>query len=156
MAATGFKVFIRGQSGSVEDWRRALGAPDSELPELGKEEKEVARRMQIPEKEYARGVLVGIYAEKRKRQRGEKLGSEIERLLIPLGSYYQLKALTWDGTELKWSAKILSPKRVVEVAIPFEVADDVVDSGDSFSEERLKQLLLEALGRTDLVSEDRQ
>lgn len=152
MSSAHFNVFISGTTSSAEDWKKAMSAPESELPELSEQQKEVARKMGIDEKEYARGVLVGKYGEVRERERGEKLGKYIEEILHGLASsYYQLEALVREGTKGRWIARILTPKQVANVAIPSELADDVVDSAASQDIERLKRLVLENIGRSDLL-----
>jgi len=149
-----FQVFVSGMTGgSADDWTRAKNAPDSELPQLSEQQKDVARRMGIPEGEYARGVLVNKYSEERQRERGTKLGKHIDQVLHGLGSsYYQLQALVREGTKFRWVARITTPKGIKDVAIPFEVADDVIDSGAIQDNERLKEVLLKAVGHEELLN----
>ena len=152
--ASQFQVVVQGISGgSADDWTRAQSAPGSELPELSEQQKEVAGRMGIPEEEYARGVLVNKYSEERQLERGKKLGEQVDGILIGLGSsYYQLQALIREGTRFRWVARIVTPKGVKNVAIPFDVADDVVDSGAVQDIERLKQIVLSGIDRQDLIN----
>lgn len=150
---TQFEVFISGMSGgSSDDWKRAMSAPESELPQLSEQQKDVARRMGIPEKEYARGVLVSKYGEERQLERGRKFGAHIEGILSGLGGSYSLQALVREGVKLRWVARIATPKGIRNVAIPFEIADDVVDSAAIQDVERLKQLILKAVEREDLIN----
>ncbi len=149
---THFEVFISGVSGgSSDDWKRAMNAPESELPQLSEQQKDVARRMGIPEKEYARGVLVNKYSEERHLERGKKFGEHIDAILRGLDSSYQLQALVREGVKARWVARITTPKGIRNVAIPFEMADDVVDSETVQDIERLKQLILRAVDREELI-----
>jgi hypothetical protein len=151
--ASHFQVFVSGVAGgSDDDWARAEGAPDSELPQLSEQQKDIARRMEIPEAEYARGVLVNKYSEERLRDRGEKLGVQIDLLLRLLGASYVLQALVREGAKLRWLAIIATPEGVKKVAIPFEAADDVIDSGAVQDIERLKRIIFGALGREELLN----
>lgn len=149
-----FQVFVSGVSGgSADDWARAQSAPDSELPQLSEQQKDIARRMGIPETEYARGVLVNKYSEERQRDRGKKLGEHIDKILYGLGSsYYQLQALVREGVKFRWIARIMTPQGVKNVAIPFEIADDVIDSGAVQDIERLKEIILKAVGREEMLN----
>jgi len=151
MATPHFDVFISGSTGSVEDWQNAMNAPKSELPKLNDEQKEVARKMGISQEEYARGVLVGHYGENRQKQRGEKLGQRIEEILAGLGHTYELEALLREGVKFRWVARIKTAQQPKNVAIGFELADDVIDSGTVQDMERLRIMMLEALGRKDLL-----
>lgn len=151
--ASQFQVFVSGMTGgSADDWARAQNAPDSELPELSEHQKDIARRMGIPEAEYARGVLVNKYSEEKQRDRGRKLGDHIDRILYGLGSYYQIQALVREGVKGRWVARITTSKGIKNVAIPFEIADDVVDSGAVQDIERLKEVILKAVGREELLN----
>jgi len=151
MAAPHFNVFVSGVTSSVEDWQKAMNAPKAELPKLNEEQQEVARKMGISEEEYARGVLVGQYGEKTQRERGQTLGQRIEEVLEGLGDPYRLEALIREGVKFRWVARISTPREPKNVAIGMELADDIIDSAVVQDLERLKVLLLEALGRRDLL-----
>jgi len=151
MAASHFNVFVSGVTGSVEDWQRAMNAPKTELPKLNDEQREVAGRMGISEEEYARGVLVGEYGENRQRQRGKVIGLRIEEILEGLGKPYALEALIREGVRERWVARINTPAEPKNVAINLDLADDVIDSGTVQDLERLRVLILQALGRSELL-----
>jgi len=151
MATQHFAVFVSGVTGSVEDWQKAMKAPKSELPKLNEEQKEVARKMAISEEEYARGVLAGQYGENRQRERGEGLGRRVEELLEGLGEPYRLIALIREVGKMRWVARINTPNEPKNIAIGVELADDIIDSATVQDLERLRILLLESLGRRDLL-----
>jgi hypothetical protein len=109
--------------------------------------------MGIPEEEYARGVLVGKFTEQRQIERGKRLGEHIEGVLQELGSaYYTLEALVREDVKARWVARITTPKAIRNVAIPLDLADDVVDSVTVQDLERLRQLILRAVGREELIN----
>jgi len=107
--------------------------------------------MGIPEKEYARGVLVQKYGEVRQKERGQRLGGRIDEILEGLGSDHKLDAVIREGTKLRWVCRILTPDGPKNIAIPLDLADDVIDSAAVQDIERLRRLLLEGLGRKDLL-----
>src|SRR5579864_421148 len=151
--ASQFQVVISGMAGgSADDWMRAKSAPDSELPALTDGQKDVARKMGIPEAEYARGVLVGKYSEERQKMRGQQLGEDINRILAGLGPSYHVEALVREGVSSRWVARVLTPSAVRNIAIPFEIADDVIESGAVQDIERLKEAVLKGLDREDLTN----
>ncbi len=130
-----------------------MNAPQSELPQLTEQQKEVAQRMGIPEEEYARGVLVSKFTEQRQIERGKRLGEHIEGILQELGSaYYTLEALVREGVKARWVARITTPKVIKNVAIPIDLADDVIDSATVQDIERLRQLTFRAVGREELIN----
>jgi hypothetical protein len=151
MAAPHFNIFVSGSTGSVEDWQRAMNAPKSELPKLNEEQRSVARKMGMSEEEYARGVLVGQYGERREVERGRQLGQRIEEIVGGLGAPYRLEALIREGVKFRWVARIDTLKEPKNIAIGMELADDIIDSGVVQDLDRLKAIILEALGRRDLL-----
>jgi len=151
MATPHFNVFVSGVTGSVEDWQKAMNAPKTELPKLTAQQREIARRMNISEEEYARGVLVGQYGEEREQRRGKTLGSRVEEILEGLGQAYSLDALIREGVKDRWVARINTPNEPKNVAIGLDLADDVIDFATMQDIERLRRLILPALGRTDLL-----
>jgi len=149
--ASQFQVFISGMTGgSADDWLKAKSAPDSELPALSEAQKDVARKMGIAEAEYARGVLVSKYSEQRQKARGHRLGEDIIRILNALGPSYDLEALTREGVNFRWVVRITTPNDVKRIAIPLDVADDVIDSGTVQDIEGLKNIILKGLEREEL------
>jgi hypothetical protein len=155
MATQQFQVYIQGTGGGLpEDWKRAMHAPEEELPGLSKEQSELAKRMEIAEKDYARGVLAGTYAEQRNRVRGEHLGERVNQILSGLGPEYTLSAVIREATELRWIARISTPRGIKDVVIPLDLADDVIDSPMPEILERLRRLILPAVGREELVVGD--
>jgi hypothetical protein len=151
MAASHFNVFISGVTSSVEDWQKAMNAPKGELPKLNEEQKEVADKMGMSEEEYARGVLVGQYGEQREKERGKRLGTKIEEIMGGLGAPYRLEALIREGVKGRWVARIETPSVPKNVAVGVELADDLIDSGTVQDEERLRVLILQSLGKQDLL-----
>jgi hypothetical protein len=147
MATSHFSVFISGNTGSVEDWQKAMNAPKNELPKLSEEQREVARKMGMSAEEYARGVLVGQYGERRERERGERLGDKIATIISGLGEPYRLEAVIREGVKARWVARITTDGAPKNIAIGLELADDLIESGTVQDEERLRLLVLQSLGR---------
>lgn len=137
-----FGVFVSGYSTTIEEWRRALKAPSSELPELNAEQKEAARRFGIAEEEYARGYLAGLYGQDRMLARGTELGRAVEAILADLGPGNQLKAVIAEMDKERWVVRIQTPQQIVNIAVPRELADDIVDSNTVQDQERLRVLLV--------------
>lgn len=150
MATHDFQIYISGSTSSSEDWRRAMEAPEGELPSLNDEQKEVARKFEMSESEYARGVLVHEIGEKRQQERGKKLGRQIVEILERYRPGYSLDALMRKGVDFVWLARIESAGRLSVVKIPLDIADDVIDSGDVEILNKLKSLLLGELDRLNM------
>jgi len=154
MAATAsFQVVIRGSGSNVEEWRRALQASSAELhvEGLSDEERRVAKGFGIPLEDYARGLLALRLGRERRESEGRALGQHVTEILRGLGEGYLLNAVIWEVDRLRWMLRIQTPKQVVGVPVPFDLAEDVIDSGVLSEIERLRILLMEGLGRGDMV-----
>ena len=146
----GYEVFVSGLNTTVEEWRRALKAPNSELPALNAEQKEAARRFGISEEEYARSYLAGLYGQDRMIDRGFELGKAVEGILSDVEPGYQLKAVIAEMMKERWVVRIQTPQQIVNVAVPRDLADDIIDSDTVQDREKLRVLLMssfELIGR---------
>ena len=148
-----FQVFISGMPrSSLEDWRRALRAPSSEWPPLNEGDKAFAHKFGIPEEDYRRSRLLHSYGEERLKKRGTTLGCAVESILSGLGRNDQLVAVIYEAEKPRWVIGVQEPQRVVNVAIPAELADRVVDSNTVQDQQELQTLLLSNLGRSELLN----
>lgn len=131
MSSQDFIVAVSGAVGSEEEWRRALHAEAGGAPSA------------IPQ----------AHAEERLKTRGQKLGEQVEQILAVLGDEYRLKAVLWEGfrPEPRWLIRIQGPRRAVEIPVPAELADGVVQSGAIEDLERIRNLVLFGAGRQDLI-----
>ena len=147
-----FDVVVSGIAGSnAEEWRRALRAPLSELPELSPEQEGVARRFGIAPQEYARSYLALEYARQRMVERGKRLGAIIASMSSGIAAGYRIRALVLEATKGRWVVQIETQRGMANIAIPRELADDVLDSGTIQDLDRLKSLLRSSLERSDLI-----
>ncbi|HEY3974503.1 MAG TPA: hypothetical protein VGM18_15980 [Candidatus Sulfotelmatobacter sp.] len=151
MSTEGFKIFVSDLSSSAEEWKQALSASDSELPELTDEQKKWVRRFGVAEKEYARGVLAGTLGQERTKNKGKALGRLAEEILEVLGTQYKLVAVLWQGSRLRWLLRIEAPERIYGVPVSFEMADDVLESGILTQLENLKTVVFAGVGRSDRI-----
>jgi hypothetical protein len=152
MATGDFKILVSDLSCSVEEWQRALQADESELPELTQEQKEWATRFGVSPKEYARGLLAGLYGNERQKKRGQAIGELVGKILEALGVGYAVVAVLWQGSKLRWLVRVQTPERMLGIPVPFELADDVLDSQILSEIERLRQLVLAGVGREGRIS----
>jgi hypothetical protein len=145
MATQDFRVHVSGGTVSLDAWRQAMDAAESDLPKLSEAQIEAAHKVGMEEKAYARGILAEIIAENRQQEIGKRLGQIITEFLNRQGREWELSSLVRRGIHCIWIARFEASGRAGEVEIPLELADDVVDSEDPFSKGRLENLLLSTL-----------
>jgi hypothetical protein len=140
-----FEVYIRSNSSSAEEWKRAMEAPVSELQVLNEEQKKVAKKFEITEEEYARGELAGIYGRQRLEAKGARLGSMLSEVLAGSGSGNRLVAVSYEGIKLRWLARFQTPRGVRNISLPYELVDDVIDSELFESHKQLREKVAAAI-----------
>ena len=149
--SAGFQIYLADAPGSQEDWRRALAAPESELPQLSPEKADLVKRFGSSEADYARGVLVVEYRKQRVRPIAEKLGRTAARVLGEINERYKLVAVlerVHPGKEepvVSWWLRVQAPRFVREVQIPSKVVDSLAAGNGRGVAGDLKTELLRSL-----------
>jgi len=151
-----FEVVVIGHSTSLEDWKRSLNAPATEVPELNAEEKAFARKFGIADEEYARSRLSLEYGQKRTQRRGLEFGKTVEEILRGLEGNYELKAVILESMKERWVLRIQTPKKIINVAVDRELADDIVDSNTIQDLERLRELLEISFEQSERIGKKQQ
>lgn len=148
METPDFEVVISGVHMNPEAWKKAASIP---LPQLSREQIEVAHKLGVGEDAYARGVVASQLGEEYQRGRGITLGQKIQEILAGVGAEYKLSAVVRQGTEFRWLARIESTGKIVAVALSLDLVDDVIDSGSKQDLERLRNLVLFGIDRQELI-----
>ncbi|HTG58085.1 MAG TPA: hypothetical protein VMG63_01555 [Terriglobia bacterium] len=147
-----FQIVVPSHSVSVEEWRRALAAPISELPVLSEEQKEVAQKFGVTEEQYARNVLAGSYGQRRMHQRAQRLGEEVQEVLDRLGGGQRVIAVKRDLDRLGWVVRVETQQRDIDVIVSQELADDLLDSGSLEQRERLRLRVMSSLRQDEAAT----
>jgi hypothetical protein len=146
MSRAHFEISVPDYTSSVEEYRRAQSAPKSELPELTEDQKVVARGFKISEEEYARGVLAGVYGRERQEARGRRLGEKVQKILDELEANDRVVRVSYQMDRLRWMLSIKTSQGVVDVAVPRDLGDDVLDSALKEQAEELRARVARSLG----------
>ena len=132
---------------SPVDWKRAMGAAESDLPNLDEAQKEAAHRFGIAEEEYARGVLAERFGRDTMKAKALQLAEVIAELLSDsnTASGSDLVSIVYEGSNLRWILKFSLSGEARGVAIPYELVDDVLDSGLYESRTKLRSRIIEGI-----------
>ena len=90
------EIIITGFSASLADSQKARAVPLNELPQLNVEQKEVARKFEMAEEDYARQVLAFQYGGARLQAGAAKLTCVIEERLPGLVPGVELEKLIYE------------------------------------------------------------
>jgi hypothetical protein len=137
-------------STSAEEWKRAMAVPGSELPLLSVQQREIARKLNIPEEEYARNVLAGSYGWERTRERAHNLGEAVQAAIRPLDVCYRVTAVIRGVNRVGWVVRIETSRGDVNVLLSKELADGLLDSGSESEKEQLRIRVLSSLEQAKL------
>lgn len=141
MATQDFQVLLSSGNVTPGDWGQAMDAAELELPRLTEAQREAARIIGMAEKEYARGVLASNIGKERQRGEGKRLGSTIAAMIEKIGPDCRLESLVRGELGSAWIARIEALDANTELEIPADLADGIVDTGDSPARRRLEKLL---------------
>ena len=139
-----FEVVISDYTASAEEWRRAHGVPDDELPTLNSDQKRTARLFGLTEEAYARSVLAGNYGQERMKRRAEDLGQRLNAIAQGILAGSRVDSVIADMFRGIWLVGLRTERGGTTIEVPRDLADDVLDSG----QEREK---LESLVRSRLL-----
>jgi hypothetical protein len=148
-----FRVVPASVPASTEEWRRAMNAPLSELPQLTVEQMEEVRQFSLKEEEYKRlHVLLRKYVLERQHRQGTEFGSLVQKMIEPLAGRYSLATVSGRGTPLGWRVTIHDKQKgVVEFQCPLEVVESLADGCASQEEaEAFRLNVLAELGQAPL------
>jgi len=139
------EIAVDGWRASVEDWDAVRSIPIDQLPPLTEQQRQVAKKLGVPEPDYARSALAGERTQVVLLQRTERLArllaERIRAAGLP-GEIVRVVLRTFEGrfdVELKVDGKRL-PLRIDE-----DIVDDYFDRGSIEAEERLGRILERAL-----------
>lgn len=90
------EIIITGFSASLTDSQKARAVPLNELPQLNDEQREVARKFEMSEEDYARQVLAFQYGGTRLQAGAAKLARVIEERLPGLVPGVDLEKLIYE------------------------------------------------------------
>lgn len=132
---------------SPVDWKRAMGAAEGDLPNLDEAQKEAAHRFGIAEEEYARGVLAEQFGRNTMKAKALQLAEVVARLLgdSNMASGSDLVSIIYEGSNLRWILKFNLNSEERGVAVPYELVDDVLDSGVYESRMKLRNRIIEGI-----------
>jgi hypothetical protein len=125
----------------VTDWEAVKTLPADQLPPLTPEQREVARKLRIPEEDYARSALAGQRALEKMVAKTERVARYlVERLreMAPQAIVESVVLNTWEG---RFEISLTVDSRSIPLRIAEEIVDDYFDSGSPEMGRRLDQVL---------------
>ena len=143
-----FEIVTSDYTSSIDEWQRAQRATKEELPALSEEQKHFATKLGLSEEAYARSVLAGRYGANRMHERATALGELVQSIAAKISARWKVQAVIAEMFKGRWVIRMESPAGSAAVAVPRELADDILDSGLTSEVKRLKGLVADALSES--------
>ena len=135
------EVRVDGSRSSSENWLRASLISSRELPKLGADEEEVARKLGISVESYARSRYAGDLTTLELEQRAEKLGRVIQAWLVARqiqGSVDFVWLKTFEG---KYRIDVEVKGKHTLIFIDESLVDEMFESGSVQAERGFQHIL---------------
>ena len=152
-----FNIVVRSFLCPPDDWDKVLSTPVDRLPTLTSEERASAKRWGLSEEDERRNALYEALRDERRRTyeaQGLTLGRAVQAILelLDASGRYKVWAVVIEAAEDRWLVGIETPQRVLELSLEASLREKVLRDGGSEAQAALKQAVLQAVGRSDLLA----
>jgi hypothetical protein len=133
---------------AVDGWRSGDADRDAvrnlsaeQLPRLSEEQRAVAKKLGIPEQDYARSVGAGERGREALLAKTERLARLLEQRIAALGIDGRINRVTLRTIQGRFDVEVQVNGRVLPLRIEETLVDDYFDNGSADSEQRLAHIL---------------
>jgi hypothetical protein len=133
---------------AVDGWRSGDADRDAvrnlsaeQLPRLSEEQRAVAKKLGIPEQDYARSVVAGERGREALLAKTERLARLLEQRIAALGIDGRINRVTLRTIQGRFDVEVQVNGRVLPLRIEETLVDDYFDNGSADSEQRLAHIL---------------
>ncbi len=130
------EIAVDGWRPGSADWDAVRHLPSSALPALTKEQTAVAKKLGIPEADYARSILAGERSQGGLLTKAERLGNLLKGKLSAAGVDAAIHRITLRTIQERFDVEL----QVNERQLPLKIDEVVVDEYFEGSEAAEKQL----------------
>jgi len=135
------QIAVDGIRASVQDWEAVRDLPREQLPRLNDAQREVARKLGIPEDDYARSALAGQRTQESLLAKTERLARLLDQRVKALAQEATIHSVTLRTWDHKFDVDLELASRRCPLRIEENIVDDLFDSGSREAEERLGRIL---------------
>lgn len=135
------EIAVDGWRSGVADWDAVRNLPAEQLPQLSDEQRAVARKLGIPEQDYARSVVAGERSREALLVKTERLARLLEQRIAALGIDGRINRVTLRTIQGRFDVEVQVNGRTLPLRIDEALVDDYFDNGSADSEQRLAQIL---------------
>jgi len=134
------EIAVQGWRSSPAEWDAVRGIPEEELPSLTNEQREVARKLGIPEQDYARSVLAGRRTQDVLLQKTQALAVFVENRIARDHPQVRVTRVVLDVVEHRFTVELEFAGKPRILRVDEDVVDDYFDSGSVDAEAKLARI----------------
>ena len=139
------EIAVDGWRSGAAEREAARSLSPEQLPRLTDEQRSVARKLGIPEEEYARSIVAGERNRDVLLLKTERLARLLEQRTEMLGIGAYVDRVTLRTVQDRFDVELRINGRTLPLRIEESVVDDYFDNGSKDAEERLGHILDRAL-----------
>jgi len=135
----GFSVV--GGRAIVAAWDAAQSVPPEQLPPLSPEQREVARKLGIPETDYARSALAIARTQELLLGKTRRLARVLESAAKRVGRPAEVRDVVLDTNEGRFDVVFQVRGQTVPARVSEDVVDDYFETGSEEAEQRILRIV---------------
>jgi hypothetical protein len=140
------QISVEGWRASPGDWEAVRGIPKDQLPALTDQQRQVARKMGVPEEEYARSALAGERTQTALLAKTETFARLLEKKIRELGFKASIHNIVLRTLEHTFEVMLDTNGNRLPLRVKEDVIDDLFEAGSSEAEEKLSRILNATVG----------
>jgi hypothetical protein len=135
------EISARGGPISLAEWDAIQALPDGELPPLTPGQQEVARKMRIPEANYARHVLASKRGAENSLHKAERFARFLNESIKDRMAGVTLVRVALDTIQEKFEVEAQVDGRPLRFRVTEKLVDDLFEGGSEVAEKRINRVL---------------
>lgn len=139
------EISVRGSRASVFDWDAIQALPKEELPSLTPEQQQVARKLHIPEADYARSALAAKRGTEKLLEKTERFARFLNESIKKRTAGATLLRVALDTFQGKFEVEAQIDGRPLHFRVTEKLVDELFEGGSESAERRLNRVLALAL-----------
>jgi hypothetical protein len=140
------QISVEGWRASPGEWEAVRSIPRDQLPALTEQQREVARKMGVPEEDYARSALAGERTQNALLAKTEMFARLLEKKIRDLGFKASVQNIVLRTLEHAFEVVLNTNGSYLPLRIKEDVVDDLFEAGSSEAEEKLSRILNATVG----------
>ncbi len=135
------EIAVDGIRVSPGDWEAIRKVPAGDLPPLTPPQREVARKLGIPEQDYARSALAGERTQESLLRKTERFATLLQRRLAEIAPGATVSRVTLRTLNDRFDVEVAVNNSTLPLRIDEHVVDDLFERGSADAEQRLHRIL---------------